>query len=83
MELTSFHHDYQAQTSQILLARPEVPHPDTPEFQPPAPSYDPYRTLRFAAFGVAIGPLVGQVRLARIRIPIPADRDRDREPEYG
>lgn len=49
----------QAQTSQILLARPSVPHPDTPEFQPPAPTFDPYRTLRFAAFGVAIGPLVG------------------------
>ncbi|KAG7531069.1 hypothetical protein FFLO_04563 [Filobasidium floriforme] len=51
--------DAVAQTSQILLARPSVPHPDTLEFQPPAPTYDPYRTLRFAAFGVAIGPLVG------------------------
>jgi hypothetical protein len=49
----------QAQTSQILLARPGVPHPDTAEFQPPAPTFDPYRTLRFCAFGVAIGPFVG------------------------
>jgi protein Mpv17 len=55
----------------MLLARPGVPHPDTPEFQPPAPAYDVYRTLRFAAFGVAIGPLVGVwMKFLERRIPL-------------
>lgn len=52
--------DAVAQSSQMVLAQRNMPHPDTSEFQPPPPQgYDYARTLRFAVFGVAMGPLIG------------------------
>ena len=52
--------DAVAQSSQMLLAQRSMPHPSTPEFEPPPPQgYDYARTLRFAVFGVAMGPLIG------------------------
>lgn len=55
----------------LQLAKPGTPHPDTPEFQPPAPTYDIYRTLRFAVFGIALGPLIGVwMRVLERAVPI-------------
>ena len=52
--------DAVAQSSQMLLAQRSMPHPSTPEFEPPPPQgYDVARTMRFAVFGVAMGPLIG------------------------
>lgn len=52
--------DAVAQSSQMILAKRSMPHPHTPEFEPPPPQgYDYARTLRFAVFGVAMGPLIG------------------------
>ncbi|WWD20441.1 hypothetical protein CI109_104917 [Kwoniella shandongensis] len=57
--------DALAQTSTILLHKP------TP--LDPTPSYDPERTLRFAIYGMALGPLIGKwMRLLERSIPIRA-----------
>ncbi|KAJ9108060.1 hypothetical protein QFC20_003629 [Naganishia adeliensis] len=63
--------DAVAQSSQMILAQRSMPHPDTPEFQPPPPGYDYARTLRFAVFGVAMGPLIGVwMRFLERNIPL-------------
>ncbi|KAK4689869.1 protein Mpv17, partial [Tremellales sp. Uapishka_1] len=63
--------DVLAQTSQIILSKPSVPSPDSLEFQPPAPSFDPERTLRFAVFGMAMGPIIGRwMRILERSIPM-------------
>ncbi|KAL5640699.1 hypothetical protein ACGC1H_001249 [Rhizoctonia solani] len=46
--------DVVAQTAQILMTTPHQP-PHKPEFEPPRPTYDPIRTLRFFAFGTMMG----------------------------
>nr|KIR85205.1 hypothetical protein I308_04458 [Cryptococcus tetragattii IND107] len=46
-------------------------HNPTP--QSPTPTYDPYRTLRFAVFGMGMGPIIGRwMRFLERAIPIPA-----------
>ncbi|OCF73374.1 hypothetical protein I204_06606 [Kwoniella mangroviensis CBS 8886] len=55
--------DALAQTSSIIL------HDPTPTS--PTPSYDPERTLRFAIYGMAMGPLIGHwMRLLERAIPV-------------
>ncbi|WVQ84796.1 hypothetical protein IAT38_006953 [Cryptococcus sp. DSM 104549] len=57
--------DILAQTSTILLHNPTPLHP--------TPAYDPERTLRFAVFGMAMGPLIGRwMRLLERQIPMRA-----------
>ncbi|KAF8761956.1 Mpv17 / PMP22 family [Rhizoctonia solani] len=60
--------DVVAQTAQIFshttgggfqLTTPDKA-PHKPEFEPPPPRYDPARTLRFFAFGTAMGPIIGR-----------------------
>lgn len=46
-------------------------HNPTP--QTPTPAYDPLRTLRFAIFGMGMGPIIGRwMRFLERAIPIPA-----------
>ncbi|XAO21957.1 hypothetical protein I312_100718 [Cryptococcus bacillisporus CA1280] len=57
--------DVLAQCSTIVMHNP------TP--QTPTPTYDPYRTLRFAVFGMGMGPIIGRwMRFLERAIPIPA-----------
>lgn len=57
--------DVLAQCSTIVMHNP------TP--QSPTPTYDPYRTLRFAVFGMGMGPIIGRwMRFLERAIPIPA-----------
>ncbi|ODN84927.1 hypothetical protein, variant 2 [Cryptococcus amylolentus CBS 6039] len=57
--------DILAQSSSILLHKPTVQNPLPP-------TYDPARTLRFAVFGMAMGPIIGRwMRLLEKRIPMP------------
>ncbi|WWC73853.1 uncharacterized protein I206_107825 [Kwoniella pini CBS 10737] len=55
--------DALAQTSTMLL--------HTPTPSSPTPSYDPERTLRFAIYGMAMGPLIGRwMRVLERSIPV-------------
>ncbi|TYJ52904.1 hypothetical protein B9479_006492 [Cryptococcus floricola] len=57
--------DILAQSSSIFLHKPTVQNPLPP-------TYDPTRTLRFAVFGMAMGPIIGRwMRLLEKRIPMP------------
>ncbi|WVQ77500.1 hypothetical protein IAR50_007186 [Cryptococcus sp. DSM 104548] len=57
--------DILAQSSSILLHKPTAQ-------SPLAPTYDPSRTLRFAVFGMAMGPIIGRwMRLLEKKIPMP------------
>ncbi|OXC68068.1 hypothetical protein AYX13_03277 [Cryptococcus neoformans] len=57
--------DVLAQYSTIIMHNP------TP--QSPTPAYDPVRTLRFATFGMGMGPIIGRwMRFLERAIPIPA-----------
>jgi protein Mpv17 len=66
--------DAVAQSSQMLLAsnKNSLPHPSGPEFDPPGPAgYDFARTMRFAVFGVAMGPLIGVwMRFLERQVPL-------------
>jgi len=53
--------DVVAQTAQMIFTTPGSDVPRTPEFNPPKPQrYDLQRTIRFAAFGIGMGPLIGR-----------------------
>ncbi|KAF8320361.1 hypothetical protein DL93DRAFT_2073950 [Clavulina sp. PMI_390] len=56
--------DVVAQSAQMIFTTPPSETPKKPEFDPPRPQrYDLQRTLRFAAFGAGMGPIIGRWNL--------------------